>query len=259
MELATNIGTYENFTGRMLHNDANCLVENATFEILEEVKTFKGVCDIQIVFYDGTVNMGGVNNFDIRNGVFCENVYISKSIFRNGIFNGSNIFQSYWLGGRFNGCGYSPLYDKFGRMRYKTPKEWDNKNITSGIANKIGTYNNFSGTIKWNKNDAIVKDAEFELTSGISYKSLNFLGGTIVDGIITDANIQYGIFKNGKIEKSNWSGGIFEGGTWFNGYWYRGIWESGHWLDGIWHGGYDKNGTYHIVNPPNKWVKQEVT
>ena len=118
----------------------------------------------------------------------------------------------------------------------------------NSVADKPGKYENFTGTIEWNKTYGKVKNATFELGNG--------------DNIFND---KFGfIWYDGIWEKGNWCGGIWKKGTWKHGTWQLGRWEGGTWESGtwnsknylycVWEKGQDINNQTHGKNDsPDKW------
>ena len=121
------------------------------------------------------------------------------------------------------------------------------KELVAGenVANQEGKYKNFTGTIDWEGSKGKVKNATFELSSGIWWQNGTWEDGTWKWGVWFDGTWKKGVWKRGI-----WQGGTWENGTWKNGIWteaqpsYHSIWLNGTWENGVWHWGTWKNGTW---------------
>lgn len=97
----------------------------------------------------------------------------------------------------------------------------------SDVADKLGFYRRFTGTIDYGQTKATVKGADFGV---YAYGHIVFERGTWIDG--------------------TWSGGRWEGGTWLNGVWNDGYWYKGTWKNGVW-----KNGAFgHDETKKSDWM-----
>ncbi len=97
----------------------------------------------------------------------------------------------------------------------------------SDVADKLGFYRRFTGTIDYGQTKATVKGADF--------------------GVYADGHI---VFERGTWIDGMWSGGRWEGGTWLNGVWNDGDWYKGTWKNGVW-----KNGMFgHDETKKSDWM-----
>lgn len=119
------------------------------------------------------------------------------------------------------------------------------------VANKPGTYNNFTGKIEYKKTDCKVKDATFEILHipkkfkdridiWIEFKKGTMLGGCLLDTIVEYCNIQ-----GGNLLYSVFRDGVFNGDKFSASYWIAGKWLSGDWGEG-----FDKFGRVRFFPPP---------
>lgn len=246
MNMAREASNYSNFTGKIEYYDTYCRVTNATFELLEESRTFKNALTINIEFEKGDIYFGEIHNAIIRHCNFTGEK-ISDSVFYGGVFDGYSFDNSYWYDGIWEDGHWGYSYDKFGYLRNTNPNQWNNLiDKKSGIADKEGNYENFTGRIKWRYSNVKVKNASFELDYAYD---IIFHNGTIEGGIVEDAYSNYCIFKDGLWKEGHWHDGIFLDGEWQNGTFAGGIWE-----DGDWRGGFDKDGKWHSKDDsPDKW------
>ena len=139
----------------------------------------------------------------------------------------------------------------------------------SGIADKPGKYENFTGTIRWMGTVGNVTNATFNLqksdrfhhgiwwyhdtwNNGIWDNGLWDYGiwkdGTWIDGQWIDGTWEDGTWEDGTWEGGDWKGGNWRGGTWNLGDWWKGKWYDGTQKGGIWEYGYDENGNRHLKN-----------
>ena len=128
--------------------------------------------------------------------------------------------------------------------------------LVNEIANERGSYKNFTGMIFWGENEAIVKNATFDLydDGSIYYRCIKFMSGDWQNGYFWFGSWYGGIWesgtwRNGHWFKGVWKNGTWEHGTWFDGHWFggrwrRGTWSSGLWENGTWESGIWKNGTW---------------
>lgn len=117
-------------------------------------------------------------------------------------------------------------------------------------------YNDFTGTVKWGISEFNVTKAELELKETDYGKNINFLNGTIEDGIIRKATICHCYFNGGKVEECEWYDGLFRKGCFSNSNWHNGTWNNYdcEWHESKWYGGYNNYGTYYEQhNPPKEW------
>lgn len=246
-KLANKPGVYRGFSGEVNYKSTTCIVKNANFMLLDTAKRFKNRLDIWVKFNSGTVVRGSLYNADIHHCVF-EGATICYSVFRDGVFNGDFFSYSYWYDGEWSGRNWMESYDRFGRERGTSPLEWDNiSNKTIGIADEVGYYKNFTGTIKWKNSNFDVEDAEFELIDRFSRNSIIFNEGTVTGGTMDSVIVSNGVVKNVQADDIWWWNGVWDGGTWQSGNWFDGTWKGGHW-----NGGFDEKGHYHR-EPPNTW------
>lgn len=280
--VASEPGTYTNFTGRISYKFIECKVKNSTFELYETNKLFKNKIDIWVLFEKGTVVSGILFYANISECNFYGST-ISHSVFHSGSFQGRSFSGSIWYDGNWISGDWNRSYDKFGRLRAFPPTEWNKVNNRGGVANKPGIYCNFNGLVEWKKSKFNVEGAEFEIpfkeeeyiifhdgtiVGGTAEKvkvfNCNFKKGTFKNGLWNDGDWEDGNFiysewakgtwKNGEFEKSNWYKGTWENGDWWSGTWFDGTWLGGRWDNGTWYGGYDNGGTYHSkYNSPDKW------
>lgn len=97
----------------------------------------------------------------------------------------------------------------------------------SDVADKLGFYRRFTGTIDYGQTKATVKGADF--------------------GVYAQGHI---VFERGTWIDGTWSGGRWEGGTWLNGVWNGGDWYNGTWKNGVW-----KNGMFgHDETKKSDWM-----
>lgn len=255
MEVANKPGRYKNFTGKIKCKHTECIVLNATFEILETEKFFKRKIYVGLEFYSGIITGGKLASCDIKHGEIKTDVKIFDSVFRDGVFDGYSFSHSYWLGGEWKGREWLSGFDKFGRRRGIAPNKWNDMVIdkTRGVANEEGLYDNFTGTIKWYNSLIEVKDAEFELSKKAGSRIV-FHDGSILSGNIRGAIVDYCCFNAGTFHGVDWFGGVFNGGVFNGGNWCNGIWLGGTWKNGYWRGGFDKDGNHHgTYDSPDKW------
>lgn len=285
MELASEPGVYEKFSGAILFEDMRCDVEEATFELLKTKKTFKGILDIGVIFKSGKITGGAIRKADIEQCEF-SGFKIADSIFRSGTFKEGMIENSYWYGGTWENGYITKIFDKFGRLRGNTPSSWNvvNSCMTSwdysgnfGYAGTQGYYENYSGEVRWKENVFTVKNADFELNNhggGVFFNNGTIVYGTVkgihvVNCVWKKGKFTYGIWENGTWEGGDWidgtwldgvwedgtwDGGAWEGGKWLDGSWKRGLWKKGVWYNGDWFFGYDRSHKEHLPgDSPNKW------
>lgn len=109
----------------------------------------------------------------------------------------------------------------------------DGEIIRTDVADKPGTWKDFRGTLIWNGIHARVNAKRMSLNNEGKY-SVNWYGGTWIDG-----NADNVWWKEGQ-----WINGTFNGGAWLAGTWHNGTWK----------GGYDSEGTWHAEgDSPDKW------
>lgn len=236
--IADSPGKYTNFSGVIDWEGTGCEVKNATFEILEREKRFKVRTRIWVIFEQGVVISGDLGCADIKYCDFRGNT-LEYSVFRDGIFDGGIFSGGYWFGGEWVDGEWEQGCDKFGRTRNVPPTMWDKLiDQTSGVANKPGRYENFSGVIEWVDSKLKVQNANFELGARFYY-NLFFNSGTVLGGKACNMMVDHCV----------WKGGLFKSGWWLDG-----TWESGEWYDSYWGGGFDRSGKFHDeYDRPDLW------
>lgn len=250
--IADKPGAYNNFTGTIKYKHTDCRVRNATFEILEKPRWFKGVKTISILFEDGDVITGKMCNVIAQKCNFYGSTF-SYSVFHSGIFKGGEFYMSYWYDGDWQGKFWRDSFDKFGRD-HLYPPPFDRFDKAYNTIIQPGRYANFTGWVKYDDVNFYIKDGELEVGDSI-FHSIIINGGTITKGHIKKATINQVIFKGDTIEKSTWYDGTWQSGTWFSGEWLGGVWLGGIWHDGDWYRGYDKYGSHHGKDDsPDKWA-----
>lgn len=113
---------------------------------------------------------------------------------------------------------------------------------TMPLANEVGKYKNFSGTINWRGTSGIVVKACFTLFDNM--ENLHWHSGTWQMGVFYDAMWKFGTWKNGTFRGSLWRGGYWHGGLFLNSVWYEGHWYDGHWEGGKWYSGLWRQGNW---------------
>lgn len=247
MSVASEAGKYNNFSGKIKYNGTDCEVVNATFELLNNKKRFKREKTIWIIFDGGMTIKGNMGCCLIKHCIFQGNI-ITSSVFYDGTFAGKRFSNSYWYGGEWICGDWIKSKDKFNRYRVFLPSKWNSaiRQKKNGVANEVGIYNDFSGGIRWNKNNIEVLNAEFELNNKKTEYDDEFVfhSGIVVTGEVQDITV-----NNGEVQDIIW-----HNGEWYNGIWNDGCWSSGDWFNGTWISGYDRNGDYHGENnPPSEW------
>lgn len=270
--IANKPGAYENFSGTIDYKATECIVKDATFEILEHRKSYKGVLYVDIIFHGGDVVSGKLCNANIE---YC-NFYgelLRESIFHSGTFKSGKFRTSYWFDGVWCDAKWECAFDRFGRNRFYPPP-FNMVNKIDGIIRKPGRYKDYTGWVDYGESKFYIEDGELEiqenkwLTVGNACYTYIY-GGTITKGNVYDTIVYYANFNGNKMYNCGWRNGVFNGkqflnSCWFDGKWTKGmfedsrwkdgIWESGTWEDSIWDGGFDKNGIYHKkYDSPNKW------
>jgi hypothetical protein len=149
----------------------------------------------------------------------------------------------------------------------------------SDVADKLGFYRRFTGTIDYGQTKATVKGADFgvyahghivfERGTWIdgTWSGGRWEGGTWLNGVWNDGDWYKGTWKNGvwkngmfghdETKKSDWMNGTFENGVFETGNWHGGVWKGGKWSDwcqNFWMKGTDGNGVVHGRGEcPLKW------
>jgi len=145
-------GYYENFTGRIQYYDIDCIVENATFELvkedsdvraenfdLPEVPDFMPKIDPKMIVFDGKFIKGNVCNsyiVDLINlGCNFFRCHFNLGVFNGGKasycsfeyveWNSGDFENSVWLNGEWGKRGvWRSGKDKNGKIRTTPPTEW---------------------------------------------------------------------------------------------------------------------------------------
>lgn len=276
--VADKPGVYRSFTGAIRWKKTDCKVRDASFELLDEPKRFKGRTNIYIMFERGLVTDGTFFGVNIKECDF-RGYKVFHSVFHSGIFDGFIFDDSHWLDGTWKRGHWSGGYDKFNRFRMFPPVDWDikEKTINTRRATYDGVYHNFTGTIEFGDNSFKVKNADFDLR--LRYGADNELEddkdeiymycGELLSGgchqlIATNCKIRGGTWceatfqgcdcYGGLIDDSHWEDGTWHDGIWRDSYWESGTWHGGVWESGFWIQGYDKDGNFHSENDsPDKW------
>lgn len=272
-------GKYIDYSGEVSCYGSKCIVKNATFEILESKRSFKGLFNVWVIFESGVIVSGKLERAIVEGCDFYgEN--LNRSVFRGGSFNKGIFYRSHWFGGEWVSGEWADSYDKFGRIRSYPPYMWNSmvRDKTSGIIYEPGNYSNFTGRIKIGNSDFDVRNVDVELgdnnvrpniiyggaiVRGITnnfdiYNSTIFsgkmvscttegcvlLGGTFEEGIWKGGHWDTGIWEKGTWEDGKWMEGDFNGGDWLNGEWWDGTFDGGTWHDGTWRGGEWNDGTW---------------
>ena len=149
----------------------------------------------------------------------------------------------------------------------------------SDVADKLGFYRRFTGTIDYGQTKATVKGADFgvyaqghivfERGTWIdgTWSGGRWEGGTWLNGVWNGGDWYHGTWKNGiwkngmfghdETKKSDWMNGTFENGVFETGNWHGGVWKGGKWSDwyqNFWMKGTDENGVVHGRGEcPLKW------
>lgn len=124
----------------------------------------------------------------------------------------------------------------------------------SDIADKPGVYKNFTGEIKFDFTDCIVKKANFKIQEEhIKYKNktnifIFFFGGDVVHGNLWNAYIENCNFYGDTLIGSVFKDGTFDGKHFISSYWLGGNWHGGSWDAN----NYDKFSRYRF-SPPTLW------
>lgn len=287
--LADKPGKYTNFTGEVDNGWSVFKVKNATFELLEKIESFKGEISIRILFEKGDVIGGTLSCANIKHCNFYGDK-IEHSVFRDGIFDGGKLENSYWLGGKWVDGEWvkNTNRDKFGQ-HHILPPPFDKVDKAGDIITEPGRYRNFNGQVICGNSEFYIENGNFDISKRggyFSHTDIAIHSGKITEGNLDFPTINYvefygneiysafwknGIFNGEKITgfHTKWYDGFFKGGTWkdgmfLGGIWKNGtfddgifdggIWESGDWVGGIWERGFDKEGNYHDENDtPNNW------
>lgn len=126
------------------------------------------------------------------------------------------------------------------------------------VAEKVGSYRGFTGKIKFDVTDCIVKNADFDiLEKKIRYKDnidiyIDFHKGVVKSGELGNADIKDVDMRSGRLIVS-----VFRGGTLNGTIFERSVWIDGVWRDGIWDRSYDKFLCLRGF-PPTKWGDKSI-
>jgi len=225
MNIAKEVGSYNNFSGRIRHEKINCVVERANFDL--KSKELAGNSEI-IVFYDGILKSGKIERGYIENGInigcrlnLCNIAYIiqkkgtlDRCKWHDGVFD-STSSDNVWITG----------YDRYGYERDTAPDLWDKK-----VAVSAGEYKNFTGYIIVGQNRCYVENSSFKLMAA---GSLHFYDCILKSGeieyalidnglnrgaLINECTIKYiinlsGTISNSTIDGCLWRGGVFGKGN----------------------------------------------
>ena len=301
-EVANQESIYKNFTGTIDWKGSKGQVKNADFELDRFGIRFKsgtwesGVFDgnfkggtwLNGVFDNGYFEGGTWKNGTWRYGYFQGGIWENgtwkdgyfeggtwkngtfSGVFKdgtwlNGVFDGGNWWGGNWKNGWWkNGIWEKGEWEKGLVGKDKKPSSVDPSRMQTEVANQIGKYRNFTGTIDWKGNEGRVKNADFVLQAN-GY-AIEFEDGTWLNGVFDGGNWQGGTWKNGWWKNGIWEKGTWQGGTWKNGTWKNGTWQGGTWKNGNWWGGNWKNGTWEggeikgnpSTTPPAKVAKNIV-
>jgi len=247
MKVASELGKYKNFSGRILKEfygeTTDCEVLHSTFEIRER--------EPFVLFYDGILKNGKLNNFYIKNAIniSCD---IKSSIIEYIINNGGHLVKNIIHNCLWKGGTWSSNYDKNLDLQQFPPIYSDMEKVS-----KIGSYRDFTGVISshhvMTELVCHVEHADFDIKKNVCLSSperysdycIVFFDGVLKDGEIHGAIFEGGVNAGATIGFSRIEWLIFKSGVLYSSKWLKGIWNGGEW--GL--GNIDKDGKVMIIHP----------